>query len=223
MKRLLAPVLAAACVAGVAFPVLAQPYGSPRPVGGQGVQLRQRADQLEQRIRRGIVDGSLDRREADRVLGELTAARRLEDDLLARDRGVLTVGDRQQVAVRLDQLERSIRWLRNNDRVAGGRPDDRGGFHYGYGRDFWIGAPQTLDERVDWLEMRVRRGIDNGSLTRRESDRAFDMLRDFRRTRADLTARDGGRLNGRDRDLLSARLDGISQQIRGLQTNDRRD
>ena len=231
MKRLMTPALAAVLVIGSALPVLAQPYGQPgrqpgygQPVqgGGRGLQLRQRADQLEQRIRRGIADGSLDRREADRALGELAGVRRFEDDLLARGHGVLSPPERMQVSSRLDALERNIRWLRTNGRVAA-PPPAPGAFRYGYGREFWNGAPQSLDQRLDWLEMRVRRGIENGSLTRGESDRAFALLRDFRRSRTEMAARHGGRLDRGDERVLSDRLNAISQQIRWLQTNDRRD
>jgi hypothetical protein len=213
MRRLLVRALVAGLLAStaasVAVPALAQ--------GGRGVQLRARADALEQRIRRGMADGSLDRREADRVLGELAAIRRQEADLLARDRGYLTPGDRMLVATRLDNLERNIRWLRTNDRVA---PPPA--FAYGFGRDFWRGAPTTLEERTTWLDMRIQRGIQNGSLTRAESSRAMDLMRGFRRQWTDLNARDGGRLSGRDRQYLSARLDEISRQVRWLQANDRR-
>lgn len=216
MKRLIAPALVAVLLAGAAVPALAQPAG-----GGRGVQLRQRSDQLELRIRNGITDGSLDRREADRVTAELANIRRSEDDLLARGHGVLTPSERAGISARLDMLERSIRWLRHNGEVAGAPAP--GSFRYGYGRDFWNGAPQALEQRLDWLEMRVRRGIENGSLTRGESDRAFGMLRDFRRTRSDMMASHGGRLGRRDEADLSARLDAISQQIRWLSTNNRRD
>src|SRR5882757_624214 len=52
LKRLIAPALAAVVLAGSALPVMAQPYGPPGP-GGHGLQLRRRADELEQSIRRG--------------------------------------------------------------------------------------------------------------------------------------------------------------------------
>jgi hypothetical protein len=207
MKRFIAPALAALLVAGAATPSLAQ----------RGEQLRQRTDQLEHRIRAGAADGSLDRREADRAQNELNNVRRLERDLLARNRGFLTPGDRTLVSSRLDSVERSIHWLRANDRVA--RP---GQFNYGFGRDFWRGAPQALQARLDWLENRVRRGADNGSLTRGETDRAMGLLRDFRRQRDDLRNRHG-RLSPADERFLDGRLTTISQQIRWLQNNRRRD
>jgi hypothetical protein len=216
--RLVAALLCVAAVACVAPPVLAQPYGA-QGGGGRGIQLRNRADQLEQRVRQGLTDGALDRREADRALAELTAIRRLQDTLLARDRGALTQADRQQVLVRLDQLDRSIRWRRNNDRAG---QDRRDGAAFGYGREFWNGAPRALSQRVDWLEMRVRRGVETGALTRTEADRAGAMLREFRRTMATDLARGRGRLSDRDGQRLSARLETISQDIRWLQTHDRR-
>ncbi len=117
--------------------------------------------------------------------------------------------------------------MRHNDRAAPGYgappPPAPGGFRYGYGREFWNGAPRDIDHRMAWLEMRVRRGIQDGSLTRGEADRAFDMLRDFRRMQSDLLARDGGRLSGADEARLNERLDQISRRIRWLSDNERRD
>ena len=217
MKRLLVPVLAAAALVCVAAPASAQGHG-PRP-GGQGIQLRQRADQLEMRIRNGVRDRSLDQREADRALAELNDIRRMEADLLARNRGFLTQPDRLRISVRLDQLERGIHWLRNNGE-RGGRPG--GGFAYGFGGDFWRGAPQRLEDRAGWLETRIRDGERDGSLTRPEGARAEMMLRDFRRSLADLTLSDGGRLRRINQEMLAARLDNISMQIRWLRANDRR-
>jgi hypothetical protein len=226
MKRLLATATVAAALVGFGSTAVAQ-YRAPPPGGGYGIQLRQRADQLEQRIRRGMNDGSLDRREADRSLRELADIRRMEDDLLRRGRGVLGPADSNRVSARLDQLERGIRWARNNDRVAPGYAGPPGpppaGFRYGYGREFWNGAPRDIDQRLAWLETRLRRGMQDGSVTRNEANRAFRMLRDFRRREAVLTARDGGRLSGRSEARLNARLDEISQRIRWLRTNERRD
>ena len=219
MKRLLVPALAAASLVCVAAPAFAQGYGPRPPAGGQGVQLRQRADLLEGRIRHGITDRSLDQREADRALAELNGVRHMEDDLLARDHGVLAQPDRVRISARLDQVERSIHWLRTND-VRGGRPPVAAG--YGFGGDFWRGAPQRLEDRAGWLEKRIHDGERDGSLTGGEAGRAHMMLRDFQRSLADLTARDGGRLRRSDEDMLSAKLDTISMQIRWLRANDRR-
>ena len=115
VKKILAPVLIAAGLACLALPAVAQPYGAPQS-GGHGLQLRKRADQLERRIQRGVNDHTLDRREADRSLADLADVRRLEDALLGRGHGFLSVADRRTISARLDQLERNIRWLRGGDR-----------------------------------------------------------------------------------------------------------
>jgi hypothetical protein len=104
------------------------------------------------------------------------------------------------------------------------RRDDGGGYGYGAGPNgFWRGAPQGIREREDWLEQRIQRGIDQGTLDRREARRATDMLRDLRTTEQRLRRRDGGRLTDRDSAYMQVRLDNLSQQIRWLnQTGPRR-
>ena len=98
----IAAALALAGTAGVASAQYANNY--PRPVAGntfwQGAPdgLQQRIAWLQQRIDRGIADGSLDRREARDA--------QLQLNTLRRDADVL-----QQ---RLDDLSRNLRWRRAN-------------------------------------------------------------------------------------------------------------
>lgn len=94
----------------------------------------------------------------------------------------------------------------------------------GYDRErFWAGAPERLDDRIAFLEDRVRRGRDDGSLTRGEAARVMDRISDVRRQEYQLTRRDGGRLNRADRDYLRSQLEDVSQQIRWARANDNRD
>lgn len=93
-----------------------------------------------------------------------------------------------------------------------------GGYqHNGYQAGAW-----TIDRRLDWLQERIRRGREDGSLDWREFrrvDRKLDHIRrDYRRE----VYRDGGRLGDRDRAEFAARLDRLSDQIRWLRHNDER-
>jgi hypothetical protein len=80
---------------------------------------RERISFLQRRIDRGVADRSLDRREARRAQYQLNSIR---SDL---NRGRLTPQRREIILTRLDDLSRSLRWARQNDRDGYGR-DDRG-------------------------------------------------------------------------------------------------
>jgi hypothetical protein len=63
---------------------------------------------------------------------------------------------------------------------------------------FWQGAPDGLDQRIDWLQRRVDQGVADGSLTRGEQRRIQVQLDQLRR----------------DSDILDRRLDALSRNIR---------
>jgi len=63
---------------------------------------------------------------------------------------------------------------------------------------FWRGAPTGLNERIDWLQQRIQRGIADGSLDRREARQAQIELDSIKR---DATA-------------LDQRLDNVSRRLR---------
>ena len=78
---------------------------------------------------------------------------------------------------------------------------------YGYGGsyrgaysndDFWRGAPDGLQQRIDWVQQRINRGVADGSLDREDARRAQWELDSLRR---DATA-------------LQQRLDGLSRSVR---------
>lgn len=74
----------------------------------------QRIQFLQDRVGRGVADGSLDRREADRVMGELGGVRRWIHHMHWEDEGRLNPGQLAQVQGRLDGISRQIHWLRYN-------------------------------------------------------------------------------------------------------------
>jgi len=127
-KRVIAPVLLALAAAtmGTAVPSMAQPVRDDWRSGqtwnretfwrGAPTDLRQRIDWLQQRIQRGIADGSLDRREARQAQYQLDSIRRDADAL-----------DR-----RLDDVSRQIRWSRGRGYGGGAYSggDQGGRDHY---------------------------------------------------------------------------------------------
>lgn len=74
---------------------------------------RERIQFLQDRVDRGVADGSLDRREAHRVDRELNGVRRWVHEM-HMDQGRLTPGQRDRVQTRLDRISRQIHWLRHN-------------------------------------------------------------------------------------------------------------
>jgi hypothetical protein len=130
-NRVTGPVLLALAAAtlGSAVPSTAQPVQNDWRAGqawnrdafwrGAPTDLRQRIDWLQQRIQRGLADGSLDRREARQAQYDLDSIKRQADALDQR----------------LDDVSRRIRWSRGG---YGGGAYNGGG--YQGGRD-----PYTTD------------------------------------------------------------------------------
>src|ERR1043166_8255009 len=67
-----------------------------------------------------------------------------------------------------------------------------------YSNDFWRGAPDGLQQRIDWLQQRISRGTSDGSLDPQEARRAQYQLDSLRR----------------DASVLQQRLDDLSRNIR---------
>lgn len=69
---------------------------------------------LQDRINRGVSDGSLSRREAWRANRELNGVRHWMRRMHWQNGGQLTPPQRAQVQARLDNISRQIRWMRHN-------------------------------------------------------------------------------------------------------------
>lgn len=69
---------------------------------------------------------------------------------------------------------------------------------------FWRGAPDGLQQRIDWLQQRINRGVSDGSMDRREARRAQWQLDTLRRDASALNSR----LDDLSRNLRWARRDG---------------
>lgn len=85
----------------------------------------------------------------------------------------------------------------------------------GWNRDaFWRGAPTDPYQRIDFLQRRIQRGVDDGSLGPREARRSQYQLSQIRRDADQMRYRHHGRLSPADYDYIQGRLDSLSQQIR---------
>jgi len=89
-----------------------------------------------------------------------------------------------------------------------------GAWNNGWNREtFWRDAPSDIRQRIDWLQHRIDRGVQDGSLTRRE---AGDLYRRLNYIRRDARS---GYITADRRDRLQARLDDLSSQV-GWQRRD---
>lgn len=73
----------------------------------------------------------------------------------------------------------------------------------GYAADFWRGAPDGLQQRIDWLQQRINRGVADRSLDRAEANRA---QRELNYMRGQAT-------------VLEQRLDNLSRSLRWARTD----
>lgn len=90
---------------------------------------------------------------------------------------------------------------------------------YGYNASYGgVDAPRDVRQRFAWLNERVRRGVDDGSLSRREANRALRDLDSVQREERRLRRRDG-RLASQDEAYIQSRLDTISSEIRWSRRN----
>lgn len=210
MKPFLVALLAAAALTTGAAPTLALALALAQPgfaPGGAiaGHDFREQIETLQQRINDGVQSGQLDRGEYDRAQGGLNAIRQEEGRMRMNHGGRLSDMDRGVLQQRIDELARSIHWMREHGAMAPPPPP--------------APAPGawSLDQREAWLQERIERARANGSLNRREAFRAQRGLDDIRRTQADLVARDGGMLNGADRHYIEERLDHLRATLNWMQ------
>ncbi len=222
MKPILAVLLCASAISAAA-PVMAQSYnppppGPPGPVV-PGHDFREQLDTLERRIQDADRMHQLDRGEFDRATRELGNIRDAERNMRTRSGGRLNEYDRGALQTRIDQLSRSIHWMREN---GPGLPPDR------MPPPPPVGGPMpppppvggwSLAQRETWLQQRIERGRADGSLDRREAFRAQRSLNDIKTLQAQLTRRDHGRLNETDRLYIEQRLETLRNNLHWMREN----
>ena len=83
--------------------------------------------------------------------------------------------------------------------------------------DYASAAPAggwSLDQREQWLQDRIDRGIDKGWISGREAERGRQELGAIRTQQATLLARDGGALSPEDHSYLVHRIDELNQTLK---------
>jgi hypothetical protein len=189
---------------------LAQPYAPPAVAPGQ--DLRQQEAGLEARIRDGVNRGQIDGSEADRAFQRLNSIRDQERQMRQQNGGALSEVNRGMLQQRLDELSRSIHWMRTNDGAA---PPPRGSM----GPPPPMAPPARawdLGQRENWLEQRIQHGVADGSLDRREAWRARRELSRIRADEARMRRWGHGHLSDGARRDLEQRLDRLSAGIRWM-------
>lgn len=102
---------------------------------------------------------------------------------------------------------------------AGGPPPPPPAYDH---QGFWQQAPQGIHERIDWMQARIDRSRDDGSLNPRQVGYAEHDLNEIRRMAHELRERDGGQLNDQDRGYIQSRLDSLGQNLRWMRQEDAR-
>jgi hypothetical protein len=104
----------------------------------------------------------------------------------------------------------------------GSGPGQHGGWDHGPGPGQAQPGGWDLDRRIDWMQTRITRGRDDGSLDRREARRAQRSLDSIRNDERQMKWRHHGWLRDSERATLQARLDQLNDQLRWLRHNDER-
>jgi hypothetical protein len=87
----------------------------------------------------------------------------------------------------------------------------------------WAGAPADTYARAAWLDQRIRRSLDDGSLSHSQGKTALRTLNTIRRDEASMRHVDG-QLSQRDEARIQARLDTLGASVRWTrQDNTRND
>src|SRR4051812_45345819 len=79
---------------------------------------------------------------------------------------------------------------------------------------FWRDAPTDPYQRISFLQRRIERGTQDGSLSPRDARRAQYQLNQIRRNADRMRYRHHGDFRQADYDYIQGQLDNLSQQIR---------
>ena len=211
MKHLLFAAAAAASLA-VAAPVLAQSYpATPGVEAAPGHDIRGQLDALRSRVKTGFDQGQLSKHETDRLYHEIDRIGAVANSDRRPD-GSLSDHDRSDLQGRIDGVSRSIHWERAEAAPPPPPPEAAPPPPPPIAQA--DAAAWTLDQREDWLQARIDRGVDEHRLSGNEASRGQQELRAIRAQEAHLLAQDGGALSDADHSYLAHRLDELNQTLR---------
>ncbi len=107
----------------------------------------------------------------------------------------------------------------DRDHMGGGDRDhmDRGGDRHDQDQR---GGAWGIERRLDWMQERISRGQQDGSLSRREAYRVQSQLNRIKQDVRMSQRMHDGRMDERMRDNLQMRLDRLNDQIRWMRHND---
>ncbi|MEO8115734.1 MAG: glycine zipper 2TM domain-containing protein [Phenylobacterium sp.] len=88
-------------------------------------------------------------------------------------------------------------------------------------RSNWIGAPADVREREAWLDQRIRNAMNDGTLGRRDANRALRSLDAIRREEMSMR-RYRGELSPRNEAQIQAKLDDLNNNLRWSRRDDQR-
>lgn len=77
----------------------------------------------------------------------------------------------------------------------------------------------SLDQREGWLNSRIDRARDDGSIDRYQARQLHNDVRDIRIDQDRMRDNDDGVLSGYDRDNLQARLDAVTNRLDDMSDN----
>lgn len=157
--------------------------------------IRSRIQEARQKIDGGVAAGTLDRREAGRLNGELGAILNKIDRM--KSDGQFSEGERDQVKNDLDRLDRDI-FKEKHDGVVVVAPvqvDWRGG----------------IRSRIEDSKQKIEQGIASGSLDRRE---ARKLDKELSRILSRINGmKSDGRLSAAERSKINRNLDRLDRDI----------
>jgi hypothetical protein len=78
---------------------------------------------------------------------------------------------------------------------------------------FWYGAPDDVAQRIDFMQRRIDRGVQNGFIGPRDGRRFSMQLNNIRREEGRARYRDRGVLTPMDRDRIQNQLDNLSRRL----------
>ena len=149
------------------------------------------------RIKAGVEDGSLTKREAGRLIGQQKRVGKMAEDM--KSDGKVTFGERIKLERAQDKASRSIFRQRHDEQgEMGPKPD----------YEQWSPG---VNKRQRNQKFRVGQGIRSGSLTKEEAQGIIGKERELAKLEKDYKS--DGKLTKDERKELHSQLDGLSKEI----------